>query len=135
MGTRADFYVGRGERAEWLGSIAFDGYPSGIGHGVLAMTSEVAYRKALARFFRNRDDVTRPEQGWPWPWKTSQTTDYAYAFDDGKVWASPFGHGWFEATAQEPGDTNQPEVSFPDMTGRQRVAYDRRSGLIIMKLP
>lgn len=30
MGTRADFYVGRGESAEWLGSIAWDGYPSGI---------------------------------------------------------------------------------------------------------
>jgi hypothetical protein len=29
MGTRADFYVGRGKDAEWLGSVAFDGYPSG----------------------------------------------------------------------------------------------------------
>ena len=27
MGTRADFYVGRGDAAEWIGSIAYDGYP------------------------------------------------------------------------------------------------------------
>lgn len=30
MGTRADFYVGRGTEAEWIGSIALDGYPDGI---------------------------------------------------------------------------------------------------------
>jgi hypothetical protein len=30
MGTRADFYVGRGETAEYLGSIAWDGYPDGL---------------------------------------------------------------------------------------------------------
>ena len=26
MGTRADFYIGSGKDAEWLGSVAFDGY-------------------------------------------------------------------------------------------------------------
>jgi len=26
MGTRADFYVGMGKDAEWLGSVAWDGY-------------------------------------------------------------------------------------------------------------
>lgn len=30
MGTIADFYVGRGPKAEWIGSIAWDGYPDGI---------------------------------------------------------------------------------------------------------
>lgn len=33
MGTRADFYVGRGEQAEWLGSIAWDGNPGAIFDG------------------------------------------------------------------------------------------------------
>lgn len=32
MGTRADFYVGKGPNAEWLGSTAMDGYPEGIFH-------------------------------------------------------------------------------------------------------
>ena len=35
MGTRADFYVGRGESAEWLGSVAWDGNPRGIDDPVL----------------------------------------------------------------------------------------------------
>ena len=26
MGTRADFYLGEGSAAEWLGSVAWDGY-------------------------------------------------------------------------------------------------------------
>jgi hypothetical protein len=30
MGTRADFYIGRGTEAEWLGSVAWDGYPGGV---------------------------------------------------------------------------------------------------------
>ena len=30
MGTRADLYIGRGTDAEWIGSVAWDGYPSGL---------------------------------------------------------------------------------------------------------
>jgi hypothetical protein len=40
MGTRADFYVGRGGQAEWLGSIAWDGYPSGIDKWVFSVSTE-----------------------------------------------------------------------------------------------
>ena len=94
MGTRADFYVGRGEQAEWLGSIGWDGYPSGIPDTVLNAHHEAAYRAAVAAFFATRDDVTLPEQGWPWPWNDSRITDYAYAFDEGGVYYSYFGHDW-----------------------------------------
>jgi hypothetical protein len=30
MGTRADFYIGCGRDSEWIGSIAWDGYPDGL---------------------------------------------------------------------------------------------------------
>ncbi len=60
MGTRADFYVGRGETAEWLGSIGWDGYPSGIDETVFEAAEEPAYRTAVAAFFAPRDDVTLP---------------------------------------------------------------------------
>lgn len=33
MSTRADFYVGRGAEAEWIGSISWDGYPDGVDDG------------------------------------------------------------------------------------------------------
>lgn len=133
MGTRADFYVGRGEQAEWLGSIAWDGYPDGVDKVVLRAKSEPAYRRALSRFFEDRTDVTLPEQGWPWPWDNSQTTDYAYAFDGGKVYGSCFGHKWFNAMKPEREDhgDDKPTV-FPDMTSRQKVTMGKRSGVIVI---
>jgi hypothetical protein len=63
MGTRADFYVGRGADMEWLGSIAWDGYPPGIRGGVLAATSEADFRALLSAFLAPREDVTLPNDG------------------------------------------------------------------------
>jgi len=50
MGTRADFYVGRGETAEWVGSVAWDGYPNepwGIGRttDLFTATTEADFRR------------------------------------------------------------------------------------------
>lgn len=146
IGTRADFYVGRGETAEWLGSIAFDGYPEGVGHDkypagkrLLAATTEREYRQAVADFFAERgDQVTRPDQGWPWPWPDSRTTDYAYTFDEGRVLASDFGHAWFDPTAPRTdpeleAEERQGKVAvFPNMKDRQKVTLGPRSGLIVM---
>ncbi len=141
MGTRADFYVGRGPEAEWLGSIGMDGYPDGEplvllvrldGEAAqLPMTGEVAYREAVDEILDGRY-ATRPEQGWPWPWETSATTDYAYAWDDDKLWFSCFGRPWVEwHDATEADDDGEGERAvFPDMTARQNVAMDARSGML-----
>jgi hypothetical protein len=147
MGTRADFYIGRGDKAEWLGSIAWDGYPAGIaGHRngtsagdvkkspILTAKTPRAFRKAVADELASRDDATTPDMGWPWPWTTSSTTDYAYAFDKGKVWASGFGHSWFNPLRKEPDDSARPKtVVFPDMSSVQNVDLGGRSGLIIVQ--
>lgn len=136
MGTRADFYAGRGEAAEWLGSIAWDGYPDGIDDAVLSAASEPDYRAAVAAFFSDRDDVTRPDDGWPWPWDDSSTTDYAYAFDEGRVWASYFGHAWFLATDEEPEEESQKTAVFPTMkTDQHAPAGSHRSGIMVISLP
>lgn len=135
MGTRADFYIGRGEQAEWIGSIAWDGYPSGISEAVLQATTEDAYRTAVEAFFLTRSDVTHPDQGWPWPWKDSCTTDYAYAFDDGGVHYSSFGHGWHAVADGEVPEEWPDEKSaiFPDMSDRMQVQLSGpRSGLIVV---
>lgn len=147
MGTRADFYIGRGEQAEWLGSIAWDGYPEGIelttakknsepfpaGKHLFDATTVDEFRARLAQYFANRNDVTLPEMGWPWPWKDSNTTDYAYAFDDGRVWANNFGHGWWPA-AEGP-EANQPDnkpTPFPDMTERTNLAMGTSRDSIVL---
>jgi hypothetical protein len=84
----------------------------------------------------SRSDGTLPEQGWPWPWEDSCTTNYAYAFDDGKIWVSCFGRAWMtlpEAANTDLGDGPKVAV-FPDMTGRQRVTFGPRSGLLALGL-
>lgn len=132
MGTRADFYVGRGRESEWLGSIAWDGYPDGLTNDVKTVTDEAAWRSAVASFLGGREDATLPAQGWPWPWDNSQTTDYSYAFDAGVVWATNYGHGWWKATEEPPDDPPDDKVTFPDMTARQAVTLGKRSGVMVI---
>lgn len=86
MGTRADFYVGKGKQAKWIGSIAWDGYRDGIDAEVLNATTEDEFVSAITAFFDGRDDVTTPDMGWPWPWDDSSVTDCSYWFFEGQVW-------------------------------------------------
>jgi len=154
MGTRADYYIGRGPDAIWLGSTAYDGYPDGIfahqpGHISLKLISDdLSWSTAVETFLEGRDDSTLPERGWPWPWDDSATTDWAYAYDDGKVWASYFGTEWFEVDADDPRankpveDEDDPwdeeahqaskTAVFPNMKDRKNVRYDKGSGAIFI---
>lgn len=119
-------------QAEWLGSIAWDGYPSGVPDDVKGATSAEAFAENVATFI-NREDGTKPSDGWPWPWEDSGTTDYAYAFDDGRVWASCFGSAWFDPF-NEPDDHEDGDVTFPRFGNReQAVAIGKRSGLIVFR--
>lgn len=90
MGTRADFYVGAGQKAEWIGSVAWDGYEWGDDMkekttAICAATTEDEFRKAVKDELDSREDATNPEDGWPWPWETSDTTDRTVYFNRGKV--------------------------------------------------
>ncbi len=135
MGTRADFYVAKPEGLEWLGSIAWDGYE--IDHVALASTEE-GYRQSLEEFFAGRDDVTRPKQGWPWPWDTSDTTDYGYVLIEGKgVFYKCFGGEVYSASDDGDEPTPVPDVNFtyPNMSERKNVRMDEGSGLIVISTP
>ena len=141
MGTRADFYVGRGKEAEWLGSIAFDGYPKGLpskragGQDLKQAATEEEFRNRVKAELEGRDDATFTVQGWPWPWEDSRTTDYSYAFDKGKVWASSFGSEWFLATDPEPDvlDDRPKTAVFPNMKHLMNVTFGKRSGLVVIE--
>jgi len=138
MGTRADFYKGRGANAEWIASIAWDGYPDGVPDNVKSAKTEEDYAAALSDFLSTRDDVTHPDDGWPWPWESSHTTDFAYAFDSGQVFAACFGSGWLPAdNIPEDDDVweNAGTVDFPDMKHRQKVTYGKRSGVLVFTAP
>lgn len=130
MGTRADFYVAKPDNLEWLGSIAWDGYD--IDHVALASTEE-QYRQSLEEFFAGRQDVTRPEQGWPWPWDTSETTDFGYVFVEGRgVVYRSFGHEVRNAGDGEP--VEGVAFEYPNMSDRKRIAMgSNRSGIITLR--
>lgn len=132
MGTRADFYVGRGEQAEWLGSIAWDGFPDCIPTTILHSGTEAEYKANVKLFLSEREDATI--DAWPWPWSNSQTTDYSYAFDSGKVWASSFGHQWFDPLQPEPeAEEDGNKVPFPNMdTSKCLRAGSKGSGCMLI---
>ena len=108
---------------------------------LLSAKTESEYREIFDREIATRDDFTSPERGWPWPWETSHTTDYAYAFDSDGVWAAGY-DGWFDASKPEPQsydeddnyvELNLPTPVFPDMSDRQNVQFGGpQSGLMII---
>lgn len=136
MGTRADFYVGKGPSAEWLGSIGWDGYPTGAPQPVLKCTGEAEFRAAVGTLVAEDDSGTAPADGWPWPWEDSGTTDYSYAFEAGRVWGSCFGGPWFDPFHEpEEDDERGPKAIFPGMKDRQKLVREGpRSGLIVMRV-
>jgi hypothetical protein len=144
MGTRADFYVGKGKEAEWLGSIAWDGCD--IPDSISTSTAEVAYRKAVEVFLQNRDDATFPKDGWPWPWDDSGTTDCSYWFFDDQCWeATGYPHEyWVPCTGERPDPDDEAaydawimtheRTEFLDMSSKKNVTFGKRSGVMILKV-
>jgi hypothetical protein len=147
MGTRADFYLGRGERLEWIGSCAYDGHEDTMQKwGIFGAKTEAEYL-ANVNLRLSENDGTRPRDGWPWPWETSHTTDRSYTFDGGVSYGSAWGQTWqtveeYEARCAEAERRYQadedelpelPKAAFPDMSERKAVATPgtQRSGVMV----
>jgi hypothetical protein len=118
LATKADFYIGRGPNAEWIGSVGRDGYPEGRAAHLLRCRTEEAFRRAVSDFLKGGDDSVFPEGGWPWPWKDSRVTDFTYAFDTRTVYMSSCGHAWFDPNVcrSEEGRHDRPKATFPAMS-------------------
>lgn len=147
MGTRADFYVGTGKEAVWLGSIAYDAYNIDEAKepkredphpytlrcwNIKTAKTEDEFRKAVADFLAADSSATLPENGWPWPWDNSLTTDYAYCFDGTKTKSFSFGRPVPDDGGEMP--ENTPKAEFPDMSGVKNVTLGPRSGLVILRV-
>lgn len=142
MGTRADFYVGKNEQAEWLGSIAWDGYREGIEDAILQATTEDSFRSAVTEFLKCEEDATLPEMGWPWPWNDSRTSDCSYWFFDGQTWDAHGNRVVVYCPCREPIPDSEDlyekwlagrdPIRFPDMSKRKKVTLGPRSGLIVI---
>lgn len=139
MGTRADFYVGdldHPAEMKYLGSIAWDGYPSALPE-ICAAKDILTFSQAVTARLLKDDGSEANTNGWPWPWKDSRTTDYAYCFDVEKnvVAASSFGSPWFdpldESQLDEACHNLVEKIDFPDMTAMQKVTIGPRSGVMV----
>ena len=138
MPSRADFYVGRGTEAEWVGSLAWDAYPDGLPDKIRQATDEQDFRERVGALLNGRADSTTPEEGWPWTWDDSHKTEYSYAFDakKGKVFASCYGSNWWPASRKEPERTTlkRKAAMFPDMSLRKKISTgDDGSGVLIIE--
>lgn len=145
MGTRADFYIRTNSVLEWQGSVAWDGYDieeMKEAHAtsnprnkscwdVKNAKTEAEFVVALNAYFSHRDDVTRPEMGWPWPWENSNTTDRQYVFEDGRVRMFAWGKEIDPANDEKEGP--EPDGGWPDMTAKQNVTLGKRSGVIVFR--
>jgi hypothetical protein len=172
MGTRSDYYVGVDpEKMEWLGSNAWDGYVDGVideenvgkeGRITPAfVVDEHTWRQEVDHYLSYSTGCTWPEEGWPWPWEDSNTTDYAYTYHEGQILVASFGGKWFtlkqyaqlydieeevEAMELETFDEREaerkrrsglvapaaPDAVFPNMKDRQNVRMDKGSGLMLI---
>jgi hypothetical protein len=97
MSTKADFFIGAGRKAQWLGSINWDGYPEGIDLKILRSRTQKGFEKNVKKFLANREDATTPDMEEPWDWEKSiYVIDYAYCFVNNQVMASNFGEALFD---------------------------------------
>ncbi|MBN6034142.1 hypothetical protein [Amycolatopsis sp. 195334CR] len=100
MSSYTDFYLGRGEHAEWIGSLRGECYPENFlavppVRLALTATEEGTFRAAIADALIVWEDEClghgyRPELGWPWPWYSSHASSWIITFDpeDAAVFAT-----------------------------------------------
>jgi hypothetical protein len=91
--TTADFYLGRGASAIWIGSVGAYGKPETLPRGVVSAGSQEAFRGAVKRMVHSVSQGVSPEIGWPWR-RNSLQTDYVYAWDEERIFVSVAGEPW-----------------------------------------
>jgi hypothetical protein len=98
-----DFYDGRGEDAEWLGTLsATDASPTTLGLVELfspenpdntdGLFTREDYRRAVSALLEQRLTSVTPQAGWPHAHTDSVGTTYSACWKDGAVWIAEYGH-------------------------------------------
>ncbi len=122
MGTRAQFFIGNPqdiEGREWLGTVAWDGYPNGdCGDAVRGSKTADEFRAGVAKIAKEREDFGDPDRNsFPFPWRDDLfRTDVTFAFFDGEVKATYYHAGFrpleffYGEDGGEYGDDHQDEL-------------------------
>lgn len=146
--NHADFYLGTGPDAVWLGSVADLGGPAEvaaepIGLDLITATHPVLYRERVTRFLADIREAgyalaATPAQGWPW-WPASSAGWYAYTFAVGRVRVSYRGGPWFVPDPHRADDGVEaaagPDAELPIMRTNEPRAVTARGPFQGMPVP
>jgi hypothetical protein len=132
MSTSADFYIGLGENARWIGTVERDGSPADLddrglfgpaadGEGHTGAYTEDTFlavvREHVRAVVRDTDvDGHLAEDGdsWPWPVPDSSMTDYVYSYNNGSIHVAESGigddgqHHQYQVALHYPNGTRKP---------------------------
>lgn len=78
---KADFYVGMGRDALWVGSVSKSGEIWDMSIDILIQVNKTMYEELAVEYINFYDGIVANHVcQWPWPWADSKMTDYSYIF-------------------------------------------------------
>ncbi|UUV28588.1 hypothetical protein NQK81_27835 [Amycolatopsis roodepoortensis] len=119
--TTHDFYLGRGQDADWLGSVRLGTRNDRWLDEITRARSAGGFITLVALFLRTAriheaGEVALGNREWPWPWPTSHGTDFTHAFDTDAVWTARRGDRWsLRADQYIPPGPDETPLEFPPM--------------------
>ncbi len=128
MGTRCDFYLGRGPLAQYLGSIGHDAYVDAMAERFEGIQTQDAFNARLTEVFAEYGEI-KAEHGWPWPWRDSHTTDTVVAFDGGQLWTNHYDGCWAPLADFE--NPTAQALLFPDMRAALEATPEGRLSMAL----
>ena len=138
MSTRTDFYIGKGKKAQWLGS-CIDGFcPIECERAemvnICSSKKEVNYIKFVNEMLSNKSHQgVTPEKGWQWDYDTSIGSDYIYCFSHSTVKCSYRGSIFFNPMKTLKYDKNI-MLEWPDMSSfRKEKIFYKNDGIRIKR--
>ena len=91
---KADFYVGIGPKAEWIGSVSRCGEIWCLSTQILLQVNRIMYEEMVIEYIKYCEGVIGNHIcKWPWNWPDSRMTEYSYLFipEHEKVYMSILG--------------------------------------------
>ena len=78
---KADFYVGMGRDAEWVGSVHKCGEIWALSTEILIQVNKTMYEESVVEYINLCEGIVANHVcQWPWAWADSRMTDYSYIF-------------------------------------------------------
>lgn len=114
MATRADFYIRKNNKLEFLGCTSNDYYGE-----FEKSKDENHFRKSVSELLRQNNSI---DGKWYWPWKNSFISDEVFIFDVRPAWLNKH-KGVLLAKVHTEKDRKEPILAFLDYRKRYQDAY------------